>query len=481
MTMTPQGNPYGYGPPAQPGLGHPLTRTDSTGRSISFGDRQPRTRSVLYTGGPGMGTSFELNRAVQFANQRDWAVIRVDASSREPLENRFARTVGDQLGHLRKRYGFFAVRGLKKTVQKLLTRKQGTQNGLELRTPSPGGLLPQIVTKRQWDAKGSEDPGRTLNDIADQIGQLADKRNSAALIVIDKVDQASDRDLAAINELAAHLERSGQPVQLVMGGGVAAPTRLMHPSMMASGIETDIGRLYDIRDCRPFADWQLQWAANDYMSQRGIPIEPAAVQTLAQSANGNLARLQRDAEVAASLAQPPYGVTQAVAQHAVRVENERDARIYEAKWNNSTDAERTLMTQAAQRGPQGIDVRRMAANLGDTERNELLATAKRLEFRGVFREENGRMTFADEGMAQRVITEVGNPAVYQGVPINAPDLAPQEQGQPAQQPDPRWLLAGQVPPSPGQAQAPVQNQGTRPDVARGRAPVPGRDGGRSSE
>src|SRR6266545_1594994 len=443
MTISPQGNPYGYGPPAQPGLGHPLTRTDSTGRSIGFGDRQPRTRSVLYTGGPGMGTSFELNRAVQFANQRDWAVIRVDASSREPLENRFARTVGDQLGHLRKRYGSFAVRGLKKTVQKLLTRKQGTQNGLELRTPSPGGLLP--------------------------------------LIVIDKVDQASDRDLAAINELAAHLERSGQPVQLVMGGGVAAPTRLMHPSMMASGIETDIGRLYDIRDCRPFADWQLQWAANDYMSQRGIPIEPAAVQTLAQSANGNLARLQRDAEVAASLAQPPYGVTQAVAQHAVRVENERDARIYEAKWNNSTDAEQTLMTQAAQRGPQGIDVRRMAANLGDTGRNELLATAKRLEFRGVFREENGRMTFADEGMAQRVITEVGNPSVYQGVPINAPDLAPQEQGQPAQQPDPRWLLAGQVPPSPGQARAPVQNQGTRPDVARGRAPVPGRDGGRSSE
>ena len=50
----------------------------------------------------------------------------------------------------------------------------------------------------------------------------------------------------------------------------------------------------------------------------------------------------------------------------------------------------------------------MAANLEPAERNELLATAKNLEFRGILRQDaTGRWVFADEGMRQQVMTEVG--------------------------------------------------------------------------
>ncbi len=356
--------------------------------------------------------------------------------------------------------------------------RRRAQNGVEIRTPSPGGLLPQFVGKHQWDAKGSEDPGRTLNDLADQLGDLAGKGNGTAVIVIDNVEQASDRDLAAINELAAHLERSGRPVHLVMGGGEAAPTRLMQASMRGSGIESDIGRLYDIRECKPFADYQLQWAATDYMARRGFPMQPDAAQALVRSANGNLSRLYRDAAAAASIAQPPYGVTLATAQAAIKLENERYAPVYEAKWNNSSDAEKTLMAQAAQRGSRGIDVRRMAANLEPAERNELLATAKNLEFRGILRQDaTGRWVFADEGMRQQVMTEVGTPGVYQTVPIQ-PDLAQTAQTQqqaPTQQVDPVVrFLAGQTPLVLGSA----TGHGARPETAASRGTSPQDRGGR---
>jgi hypothetical protein len=114
MTVTPHVYGYGYGPP-----GHPLMRVDGTGRSISLTDTPPSTHSVLFTGGPGMGKTAELNRFQAFSQQQVWPVLRVDASAREGLENRFARAVGDDLGTLRKEHGFWATRKLKKTLRNL--------------------------------------------------------------------------------------------------------------------------------------------------------------------------------------------------------------------------------------------------------------------------------------------------------------------------------------------------------------------------
>ena len=104
-----------------------------------------------------MGKSLELDRAQELPGRTAGRAVRVDASPREPLENRFVRAVSEDLGGLRKRYGFFSLRKLKKTLRDLTQRSRSQQNGAELRF----GVAPvQAVVKKQWDAPGKDGSAR---------------------------------------------------------------------------------------------------------------------------------------------------------------------------------------------------------------------------------------------------------------------------------------------------------------------------------
>lgn len=391
-----------------------VTRTDQQGRPISLDRRPPEGNSVLFTGSPGMGKSLELDRAQQYAQQNGWTCIRVDASPREPLENRFVRAVSEDLGGLRKRHGFFALRKLKKTLRDLTQRNRTQQNGAELRF----GVVPvQAVVKKQWEAPGRDGVGSTLNQLADNLGELAAKKRQPVMLMVDNLDVASERDLAALTELSAHLERNGQPVYLIGAGGEMAATRLMAASGGMSGIGTGVASRFDLRECTPLADDELRPAVTEPLRRAGIPYQPEAVDNLLKAANGNPSRLRDLADNAVRLAQPPYGITADVAKHATAQVNDRSRVFYQAAWNNCSDAEKDLLAKVAVRGPRGLAMPSETQAAGPGRWQEVDNARQGLVARGMLRESGQRVNLADPGLQEWVETRVGQSAAHAGVAL----------------------------------------------------------------
>lgn len=415
-----------FGTPRRPA--YTVTRTDQLGRPISLDRRGPESNSVLFTGGPGMGKSLELDRAQEVARQNGWTAVRVDASPREPLENRFVRAVSEDLGGLRKRHGYFALRKLKKTLRDLTQRSRSQQNGAELRF----GVAPvQAVVKKQWDAPGKDGIGSTLNQLADNLAELAAKKRQPVMLMVDNLDVASERDLAALTELSAHLERKGQPVYLVGAGGEMAATRLMTASGGMSGIATGVTGRFDVRECGPLAADELRPAVTEPLRQAGIPYQQEAVEDLLKSANGNPSRLRNLSETALQFARPPYGITADVAKQATAHVNAQARVFYQAAWNTSSPAEKDLLAKTAVRGPRGMAMPAETQAAGPDRWQEIDAARQGLVARGMLHESGARVTVADPGLQDWVQTRVGQSAAHAGVALPgtpAPALAQPQPG-----------------------------------------------------
>ena len=165
MMVTPPNSGDGY-QLAQPMPITPIARYDHTGRSISLTDTPPRAKAVLFTGAPGMGKSVELDRTERMARQQGWMVYRVDASSRDPIEHRFGRTVGDDLQRLRKEHGFWRLRKLRQTLRELTGKLKGSNTSGELRI----GMMPvQAAVRHQRDSSETESTV-SLPQLAERLG-----------------------------------------------------------------------------------------------------------------------------------------------------------------------------------------------------------------------------------------------------------------------------------------------------------------------
>ncbi|MEU8221817.1 AAA family ATPase [Kribbella sp. NPDC048915] len=338
-----------------------IERRDTAGRPIPLTSRWTGKPAVLFTGAAGLGTTAELNRAHRAAEAAGALVLRVKATGNEPLENNFARTIANQLGTLRRVHGRWRMRGVKKVAREL-TRQIGEKTPMGgVRTPSPGGLLPQYEFKFKDQVRSR--PPATLNDLADAAGELARQKNLPAMIVIDDIHRASLRDLAAINELAEHLEQTGLPVVLAMSGGENAPTLLHKASRGIDGRAGDLGRLYDIRKCEPFTDQQLRPMLR-YALAKVVPMEivdaycpPPIQQQLLQAANGNAGRLSDLVGAAVECSKHGvYSIDDRAASWAVQAVDTGRAAAYEAAWNDSSPEEKRLLVWMADAGPDGLDI-----------------------------------------------------------------------------------------------------------------------------
>ncbi|QNE19934.1 ATP-binding protein [Kribbella qitaiheensis] len=401
-----------FGTPRQPA--YMITRTDQLGRPISLDRRGPASTSVLFTGGPGMGKSLELDRAQQVAKQNGWTCVRVDASPREPLENRFVRAVSEDLGGLRKKHGFFSLRKLKKTLRDLTQRNRSQQHGAEIRL----GVAPvQAVVKKQWEAPGKDGVGSTLNQLADNLGELSAKKGTPVLLMVDNLDVASERDLAALTELSAHLEQGGQQVYLIGAGGEMAATRLLAASGGMSGIGTAVTNRFDVRECGPLADDELRPSVTEPLRQAGVRYEDLAVDTLLKAANGDPGRLQDLAETSLQLAQPAYGITADVAKAATAQVNARSRVFYQAAWNSCSDAEKDLLAKVAVRGASGLSMPAETQAAGPGQWQAVDAARQGLVARGMLRDSGQRVKVADPGLQDWVQTRVGQSAAQSGVAL----------------------------------------------------------------
>lgn len=401
-----------FGTPRHPA--YSVTRTDRLGRPISLDLREPAGNSVLFTGPPGMGKSHELDRTQALVGRQGWVGIRVDASPREPLENRFVRAVTDDLGTIRKKHGFRGVRRLKKLLGDLSRRTRNAQNGAEVRL----GMMPvQLVAKRQWDAPEQDPVGSTLNELADQLAEIAVKQQEPVLLMVDNLDVASERDLAALTELSAHLEQKRQPVFLIAAGGELAATRLMAASGGRSGIATGVTGRFDVREVGPLGDDELRPALTEPLRKAGIQYQPEAVDNLLAAANGNPSRLRDLADTAVELAQPAGGISTEVARAATARVNDQSRVMYQAAWNNCSAAEKDLLAKVAVRGPHGLAMPSETQAAGPGRWQELDDARRDLVARGMVRDHGQRVTVADPGLQDWVQTRVGQSAAHAGVAL----------------------------------------------------------------
>ncbi|MEV6287980.1 ATP-binding protein [Kribbella sp. NPDC051770] len=433
-----------FGTPQRPAA--PVTRIDASGRPLSLELRAPERNTVLFTGGPGMGKSFELDKVQDFARANGWPCLKVEASPREPLESRFVRAANRSLGGLRKQYGFLALRKLKKTIKNLTQRSRNQQNGAEVRV----GVAPvQLVAKRQWDAPGGTGLGSTLNELATELGDLAAKKRRPVVLLVDNLDVASDRDLAALTELSTHLERAGRPVYLVGAGSEMAMTRLMAASGGHSGVATAAASRYDVRVCGPLSGDELRPTLTEPLRQAGIAYGGEAIDQLLHASGGHPGRLRDLSEKAVGLIRDPQtGLTADVAKAAITQVNADSRVVYQAEWNSCSDAEKELLAKTAARGARGLSMpaETQAAGPGnwpavDTARQMLVA-------RGLVRENStgDRITVADPGMRDWVEMRLGKTAATAGVALPGsatPSIAPEQRaGRHAEGPNTRSRQVG---------------------------------------
>lgn len=504
-------------------LFQPVARLDDMGRPISLSSRWTDRSAVLYTGAPGLGVSAQLDDIGRAAERSGALVLRIKASKIEPVEHRFAREVRYRLGSwldtLERSSSYWRGRGDWRgfrLTQRLKRRARELNRSVEdkgrlrgIRSPSgPMGLLPQ----GEIDTAGPRlQPPATLNDLADAARDIARHQGRGpAMIVIDDVHRATARDLAAINELAEHLEatnrETGQHVVLVMGGREDALDLLREASKGANGAANETGRLYDTRPCLPFTPAELGQVLAQRLDQvvpaqfRDLYCHPAYQQAMILAAHGNAGRLTEIANNA--IAESQYGQFQidgGLVDRAVRlVDADRD-RAYTSIWNGSSAVERQLMVMVAQQGDQGLDLVTLAGRspdaVGAWSPDELARWAERDSARQSLDMQHGvmdltpdgrRLIYSDPGMRDFVARH--NPGLVQQQPGQPPSAVPSHlvpghpgYGQSAPgQPPPGWAAPGlagtTAPPGETARVVPIAQTGERTG-GRHRAPeTPGRTG-----
>lgn len=444
----------------------PVSRLDDMGRPISLSSRWTDRSAVIFTGAPGLGVSAQLDDIGRAAETSGALVLRIKASKIEPIEHRFAREVryrlGSWLGTFDRSRSYWRGRadwrGFRLT-QRLKRRARDLNRSVEdkgrlrgIRSPSgPLGLLPQGEIDT---ASPRLQPPATLNDLADAARDIARHQGRGpAMIVIDDVHRASPRDLAALNELAEHLEASnregGRHVVLVMGGREDALDVLREASKGANGAANETGRLYDTRPCLPFTRPELAQVLAQRLDQvvqpqfRDLYCHPALQQQMIEAAHGNAGRLTEI--VGNAVAETGYGrfqVDAGVAARAVQlVDADRD-RAYTSIWNGSTATERQLMVMVAQQGGDGLDVATFAGRtpeaVGAWTPDELARWAGWDSARQSLDMQHGvmdmtpdgrRLVYSDPGMRDFVVRH--NPGLIRPPdPLQAP-LQPAPYGVPA--------------------------------------------------
>ncbi|HEY4569120.1 MAG TPA: hypothetical protein VIH10_06625, partial [Kribbella sp.] len=331
------------------------------------------------------------------ALRHGWTAIRVTASANIPLEHQLTGAVRTSLGDLRERFGRGPVRKLTRTVRDLTRSGRNTRVGIEGRLG--GGILPvELVGKREKDTTAYDNLGTTLNDFADELGTLTEIDGKPILLLVDNVDHASEYDRAGLNELAIHIEQLNRPVWLVAAGGSMSTSALMEASRRMSGIATTITNQFDIRELGPLSDADLRPALTTPLDQAQIRYDPAAVDELLETANGDPSRLRDLGEVAVQLRDPERGITTDVAAAATAQVNAEAAVLYQGIWDQkrTTHAQKDLLAKVAAQGPHGLSMPEQTQGAGPGVWQEIDSARQQLVARGLLRENGPIVTIPDK-------------------------------------------------------------------------------------
>ncbi|SDS06086.1 AAA family ATPase [Microlunatus soli] len=383
-----------------------INRADEYGRSIYLRDRPANARSVIFTGAPGSGKSFVLRHAAEQARAAGDLVIRIDASSREPLQSRMTRAIGDQLEQLKRETPVGANRLLNrlyKTLDTMLSNRFDIQHAI---SGSLSWWPPLRIAFTRGRDQQFERPTSSMNDLADRLGDLAADRGKQVMVLIDSLDRAQEGDLAAINELATHLDGSERPVNLTVAASQPALDKLL-VAAMPEGLASGAAHCYDVRNCGPVPDAELRPALTARIARSGAAVLPDAADRLVAEANGDPGRLLRLADQATDLATGPHGVTTDTATAAITRLRHDDAWIYNAGWNNLTGRAKAILADAAA-DPTGGSIADLNTGIDADEWAERDAARNELIGAGFVRESEGTLVVADPGLQQWITDHTGS-------------------------------------------------------------------------
>ncbi|MFF0266141.1 hypothetical protein [Kribbella sp. NPDC004536] len=393
-----------------------VRRFDRLGHPISIEPELPERKAILFTGPAGMGKTSELRQAEELAKDQGWTTLRISASADTPLEVHLAEVISKNLDPLRQRFGRETpttrggkllsrlrpdpLRKLRRTVNDLVRSGRKTRRGFELR--GLGGAFPiELVYKREEDTSPYDKLGATLEEFATELGRLTDADDTPILLMVDNVDTAGSIDQAGLNDLALHLSQLDKPIWLIVAGGGKTTNALMRASRRMGGIATTITNPFDIRELGPLSDAELRPALTDPLDAEGIPYELAAVDRLVDAANGDPGRLRELGDAALGYRDPQRGITADAATVAIRAwVRSREGRTYPAAWSQkqTTDAQKTLLTDVAVVGPGGLHMPTAMQDAGDGKWQEMDQARQELVARGLLREHGaGVVSIPDEG------------------------------------------------------------------------------------
>ncbi|TCC43565.1 AAA family ATPase [Kribbella sindirgiensis] len=382
--------------------GHPaylITRRDQLGAPLSLSGVLPESKAILFQGAPGMGKTTELNRVEDLAEVHGWTTIRVTASENIPLEHHLTTAFRQKLDDLRDRFGKRQVRDLSKTVRDLTASGRNTRWGWEARLG--GGPVPvEFVGKHEKDTTAHDKLGTTLNDFADELGRIAGHENEPILLLIDKIDAASEHDQAGVNDLAIHLEEMDRPVWLVIAGGTKSTSSLMHASRRMSGIATTITNQFSVRELEPLSDEDLAVSLTEPLDDEQIPYEYAGIDVLVRAANGNPSQLRKFALAAVAMRDPERGITAAAAEAATARVWRDSEHSYQSRWDQpeTTHAQKDLLAKVAAQGTNGLYMPAETRTDQSDQWQQVDKARQELVARGMLREHDGQLvTIPDKG------------------------------------------------------------------------------------
>lgn len=389
-----------FGDSEQPAFS--IVRTDGQGQPISIGDKLPVSNAVMYSGPPGMGKTKELKNAQDAADRNGYLAIRLAASENVSIERHITNAILTKLPELEREHGKRRFKAVRKTVRDLTRSGRKSRWGWEARVPLGLGPLNigQGVLKQEFDTTPYDQLGTTLTDLAGELGKAAGGK--PVLLLIDDVDQGSDRDLAGLNELAIHLEQSGVPVWLVAAGGAKSTTLMMAASKRMSGIASTFTNQFSVRNVGPLSDADLRPAITEPLHAAKVPYEPEAIDRLVRRANGSPYRLRGFALAAEALADPRTGITVDVATAAIdRVEKVEELQ-YEPRLNECGDAERELLARVAEQDPNGLFMPAVLQAAGPDNWQTMDAARQELVARGLLREHGEYVTIAEPHLREYI-------------------------------------------------------------------------------
>jgi hypothetical protein len=391
--MDPVHNPYrpgaGRRPPALAGRDALLTAFDVVvRRSEELGEGD---RGWILNGLRGVGKTVLLNELLRRAGERDWITAKVEAGAGESLSMALSQAL---------------VRGMRTATgrhpEPRLRRMLGVFKAFSVKADATGVVSLGVEVD---PIRGVADSGSFADDLAalfEVMGETARDLGIGVLILVDELQEADARELAAINTALHHLGQGETPLPLMLvGAGLPSlPAQLADATSYAE-------RLYDYRPVG--------------LLDRAAAVDALTIPTHALGVDWDAEALTMAAEVAGGY---PYFL-QAIGKHVwdnavstpisaddVRIglhdaRREVDDGLYRSRWERATPAQRELLRALADLAGDGsATVSALASRMHKSRASNLSVARNELIKKGlVYPPERGMLAFTVPGMHDFVLRQ----------------------------------------------------------------------------